>query len=91
MSKNKWKYITTVAVLTRVNGFENKIWTSVCTKNTLHSKETKNKVKKYLLAEYGVEGAYDILITEDRITNARIIEESQIDKWLEAYPETIIL
>jgi S-adenosylhomocysteine hydrolase len=89
--KKKWKYITTVAVLTRVNNFENKIWVAVCTKNTLHSKETKNKVKKYLLAEYGVEGAYDILITEDRITNARIIEESQIDKWLEAYPKTIML
>jgi len=89
--KNKWKYITTVAVLTRVNNFENKIWVSVCTKNTLHSKETKNKVRKYLLAEYGVEGAYDILITEERITNARIIEESQIDKWLEAYPKTIML
>ena len=89
--KNKWKYITTVAVLTRVNNFENKIWVSVCTKNTLHSKETKNKVRKYLLAEYGVEGAYDILVTEDRITNARIIEESQINKWLEAYPKTIML
>ena len=89
--KKKWKYITTVAVLTRVNNFENKIWVSVCTKNTLHSKETKNKVKKYLLAEYGVEGAYDILIEENRITNARIIEESQIDKWLEAYPKTIML
>lgn len=24
--KKKWKYITTVAVLTRVNNFENKIW-----------------------------------------------------------------
>lgn len=89
--KRKWKYITTVAVLTRVNNFENKIWVSVCTKNTLHSKETKNKVRKYLLAEYGVEGAYDILIEENRITNARIIEESQIDKWLEAYPKTIML
>jgi S-adenosylhomocysteine hydrolase len=89
--KKKWKYITTVAVLTRVNNFENKIWVSVCTKNTLHSKETKNKVRKYLLAEYGVEGAYDILIEENRITNARIIEESQIDKWLEAYPKTIML
>ena len=89
--KKKWKYITTVAVLTRVNNFENKIWVSVCTKNTLHSKETKNKVKKYLLAEYGVEGAYDIIVTEDRITNARIIEESQIDKWLEAYQNTIML
>lgn len=89
--KKKWKYITTVAVLTRVNDFENKIWVSVCTNNTLHSKETKIKVKKYLLAEYGVEGAYDILITEDRITNARIIEETQINKWLEAYPKTIML
>ena len=89
--KKKWKYIPTVAVLTRVNNFENKIWVSVCTKNTLHSKETKNKVKKYLLAEYGVEGAYDIIVTEDRITNARIIEESQIDKWLEAYQNTIML
>lgn len=89
--KNKWKYITTVAILTRVNNFENKIWVSVCTKNTLHSKETKNKVKKYLIAEYGVEGAYDILIEENRVTNARIIEESQIDKWLEAYPKTIML
>ena len=89
--KKKWKYITNVAALTRVNGLENKIWVSVCTKNTLHNNETKNKVKKYLLAEYGVEGAYDILITEDRITNAKIIEESQIDKWLEAYPKTIML
>jgi isopentenyldiphosphate isomerase len=89
--KSKWRYITTVAVLTRVNGFENKIWTSVCTKHTLHSKETKNKVKKYLMAEYGVEGAYDIMIEEKRVLNARVIEEDKIDKWLEAYPKTVVL
>ena len=91
MRKNKWRYITTIAVLTRLNGFENKIWVSACTKNTLHSRDTKKKVKKYLLAEYGVEGAYDILIEENRVLNARIIEEQEIDKWVEAHPNLIVL
>ena len=53
-----------VAVLTRVNGCENKIWVVVHTYKPLTDKPTRKKVYNFLMKEFGIEGMYGMSFDE---------------------------
>ena len=55
-------YAQIVAVLTRVNNYENKIWLIIHTYKPLTDKPTRKKVFNFLMKEFGIEGMYEMSI-----------------------------
>jgi hypothetical protein len=58
-------YAQSVAVLTRVNNCENKIWLIIHTYKPLTDKPTRKKVFNFLMKEFGVEGMYGMSINNE--------------------------
>jgi hypothetical protein len=71
-------YMQGVAVLTRVNGCENKIWVVVHTYKPLTDKPTRKKVFNFLMKEFGIEGMYGMSFDTDyaKTINLEMYNES---------------